>query len=113
MKRFSNLIDCVLIKVQFWGARTVTAVETQGNGTPGGTAFVKQYRLEFSMDCITFYPMLDAIGNNKVLCVMSRLFLVALSCSNKNVTSHKSLILTGFSVFTQMYLCFPIYSSSN
>jgi len=52
------------MKVQFWGTSKVTAVETQGY--PGGPTYTKQYLLAFSSDCVTFQPILDDFGNNKV-----------------------------------------------
>ena len=63
----SNL-HVVLMKVQFWGTSTVTAVETMGY--PGGTGRVTLYRLKFSTDCVSFYPLLDGNGNNAVLCLI-------------------------------------------
>ena len=53
------------MKVRFRGTSTVTAVETQGG--PLGTACTTQYRLMFSSDCVTFQPITDNLGNNKVI----------------------------------------------
>jgi len=55
----------LLMKVQFWGTSTVTAVETQGG--PSGLAYTTQYCLMFSSDCVTFQPILDDLGNIKVI----------------------------------------------
>jgi len=60
--------NCVLMKVQFWGTNTLTAVETQG--FPSGTGCVTLYRLEISLDCLTFLPIKDDSGNNKVFTVV-------------------------------------------
>ena len=54
----------VLIKVKLWGRSTVTAIETQGY--PGKSGYWKLYRLETSLDCINFQPVLDDAGNNQV-----------------------------------------------
>ena len=63
------LLICVLMKVQFGGTRTLMAVETRGFiDTNGSRFYVTQYRLEISLDCATFQPILDANGNNEVCC---------------------------------------------
>jgi len=58
-------IGTLLMKVQFWSTSTVTAVETQGG--PLGTAWTQQFRLMFSSNCVTFQPITDDLGNNKVI----------------------------------------------
>jgi len=62
------------MKVQFWGTSTVTAVQTQGY--PGRPGHVTQYLLEWSSDCVTFQPILDDLGTNKVFCYISESMLV-------------------------------------
>jgi len=59
------------MKVRFWGTTMVTAVETQRY--PGGPGRVAQYRLDISLDCSTFQPIIDDLGNNKVYMVTSLL----------------------------------------
>jgi len=59
------------MKVRFLDTHTLTAVETQGL-YEDGHLYVTQYRLEISIDCATFQPILDANGNNKVVCVISK-----------------------------------------
>jgi len=63
------LLICVLMKVQFGGTRTLMAVETRGYIDLNGSSFyVAQYRLEISLDCATFQPILGVNGNNEVCC---------------------------------------------
>jgi len=70
--------NCVLMKVQFMGTSTVTTVLTQGKSNG---SYMTQYRLEISLDCATFQPILDGSGNNKVCCVTSKRtpFLIIIS----------------------------------
>jgi len=64
------------MKVKFWGTSTVTAVETKGRlGSKGILYYVTLYRLEISLDCATFKPILDDIGNTEVICGVSILLL--------------------------------------
>jgi len=57
------------MKVQFWGTSTMATFQTQG--FPSGTGRVKQYRVEYSLDCLTFQPILDDFGNNKVFIIIT------------------------------------------
>ena len=101
----------VLMKVQFMGTSTVTTVLTQGKSNG---SYMTQYRLEISMDCATFQPILDGSGNNKVFCVISKLtpFLIIISnafrfvavlCSRPFVTVTTKLLHTR--LWTQYRLC--------
>ena len=52
-------------QVQFMGIRTVTAVQTQGNSPYAD--WVATFRLQYSLDCGTFQPVLDNSGIEKVI----------------------------------------------
>jgi len=87
-------LHCLLIKVQFEGTSTPTAVETQGI-LGSNSYYVTQYRLKISLDCATFQPILNAIGNNEVVSVKSKctlflLFIYYCCAICNNETSPKS-----------------------
>jgi len=53
------------LQIQFHVLSTVVRVATQG----GNGAYVSQYRLAYSQDCVTFNNILDVAGNIIVIIV--------------------------------------------
>jgi len=45
---------------------TVTAVQIQGQAPH--TDWVATFRLQYSLDCVAFTPVIDTDGNEKVVC---------------------------------------------